>query len=164
MKKADIHECLDSTLLLLENRLQTPNNNIQIIKQYGNVPQFECYPSQLNQVFMNTINNAIEALESLENGDTNREKIIRITTEVIDDQKVAIHITDNGPGIAPDVLSRLFDPFFTTKPIGKGTGLGLSISYQIVVERHRGDLRCISNPGESTEFIIELPLSRPPGS
>ncbi|HIK09516.1 MAG TPA: PAS domain S-box protein [Oscillatoriaceae cyanobacterium M33_DOE_052] len=164
MKQANIHECLDSTLLLLENRLQSQNNNIQIIKEYGNLPEFECYPSQLNQVFMNTLNNAIEALESLENGDTNREKTIRITTEVIDGQKVAIHITDNGPGIAPDVLSRLFDPFFTTKPIGKGTGLGLSISYQIVVEQHGGDLRCISAPGETTEFIIELPLSRPQGS
>ncbi|GAB4282417.1 MAG: hypothetical protein Fur0025_11620 [Oscillatoriaceae cyanobacterium] len=161
IKEVDIHECLESTLLLLDNRIQSQNQPIHLIKEYGTVPLYECYPSQLNQVFMNTINNAIDALESIKNDQTSREKIIRITTEVIDGQKIAIHIADNGPGISPDVISRLFDPFFTTKPVGKGTGLGLSISYQIVVERHGGDLRCISAPGEGTEFIIELPLSRP---
>lgn len=164
MKKVDIHEGLDSTLLILQNRFKQKLDfpGIEVVKNYGNVPLVECYAGQLNQVFMNIISNAIDALEDyykryLSEIKTNFLKIT-ISTEVIE-TNIVIRIADNGLGITEAVKERLFDPFFTTKPVGKGTGLGLSISYQIVVEKHKGKLRCISEPGQGAEFCIEIPLS-----
>ncbi len=165
MKKVDIHEGLDSTLLILQNRFKEKVNGtpLEVIKNYGNVPLVECYAGQLNQVFMNIISNAIDAFESSNNKHSlleikNSPRKITITTEVIE-TNVVIRIADNGLGIKESVKERLFDPFFTTKPVGKGTGLGLSISYQIVVDKHKGKLRCVSEPGQGAEFFIEIPLS-----
>jgi two-component system, NtrC family, sensor kinase len=166
MKRVDIHEGLDSTLLILQNRFKqkVEHGAIELVKNYGNVPLVDCYAGQLNQVFMNVISNAIDALDSY-NCERSISEIqanpakITITTEVLETNYVSIRIADNGPGITEAVKERLFDPFFTTKPVGKGTGLGLSISYQIVVEKHKGKLRCVSEPGQGTELWIEIPLS-----
>ena len=164
-KAVDIHEGIDNTLLILQHRLKEKvgRGTIQIVKNYGNLPLIECYAGQLNQVFMNIITNGLDALEeynhqrSLEEI-TSNPSIIKISTEVVDNNWVQIRIADNGLGITPEVQKRLFDPFFTTKSVGKGTGLGLSISYQIIVEKHQGDLRCISEPGKGSEFIIKIPV------
>ncbi|MFN6540442.1 MAG: response regulator [Nostoc sp. EkiNYC01] len=164
MKQVNIHEGLDSTLLILQNRLKatSSHSSIQVIKEYGNLPLVDCYAGQLNQVFMNLIANAIDALEEyeqaqhLQNYQSCQSKIW-IRTTAVDDEYVAIQIADNGPGMTEDVLKYLFDPFFTTKPVGKGTGLGLSISYQIVA-KHSGNMQCISAPGQGAEFTITIPL------
>ncbi|WP_445632577.1 histidine kinase [Nostoc sp. DSM 114161] len=162
MKAVNIHEGIDSTLMLLEHRLKAKPNypGIKIIKEYGNLPLVECYPGQLNQVFMNILANAIDALEeSMDNGKiTNAPHICICTNLIADQQLVIISIADNGCGIPENIQKQLFDPFFTTKPVGKGTGLGLSISYQIITQKHRGKLQCISSPNEGTEFIINLPF------
>ncbi|MEJ6481055.1 ATP-binding protein [Nostoc punctiforme UO1] len=179
-KLVDIHEGIDSTLTILQSRLQ--NNqigaNINIIKEYSYLPQVECYAGLLNQVFMNILVNAIDAIEeslvtcterlvlseversrSISHPSLVRDKgEIFIRTQLTDDNQVIIRISDNGPGIPENLQKQLFDPFFTTKPVGKGTGLGLSISYQIVVEKHGGHLQCISTFGKGTEFIIEIPV------
>ncbi|HEY9852153.1 MAG TPA: ATP-binding protein [Leptolyngbyaceae cyanobacterium] len=162
MKPVDIHEGIDSTLLILHNRLKASGHDpgVEIIKEYGNLPLVECYAGQLNQVFMNIIVNAIDALEN-----QSPPRIIKIHTELISQPKmqgdrVLISITDNGSGMKEAVKNRLFDPFFTTKPVGKGTGLGLSISYQIIVEKHRGTIKCNSELGKGSEFAIEIPVSR----
>jgi signal transduction histidine kinase len=164
-KSVDIHQGLDSTLLILQNRFKSSVDHpgIKLVKNYGNLPLVDCYPGQLNQVFMNIISNAVDALENHNSKRRIAEihadpNTITITTEVIE-SKCAIRIADNGSGMTEAVKERLFDPFFTTKPVGKGTGLGLSISYQIIVEKHGGMLRCISEPGQGTEFLIEIPLS-----
>jgi two-component system, NtrC family, sensor kinase len=164
-KRVDIHQGLDSTLLILQSRFKdsVDHPGIKVVKNYGDLPLVDCYPGQLNQVFMNIISNAIDALDNYDSKRTIAEihanpNKITITTEVIETNCV-IRIADNGSGITETVKERLFDPFFTTKPVGKGTGLGLSISYQIVVEKHGGTLRCISEPGQGTEFWIEIPLS-----
>ncbi|MDY6902511.1 MAG: PAS domain S-box protein [Cyanobacteriota bacterium] len=156
-KAVDIHEGIDSTLMILQNRLKAKPNfpEIQIIKHYSSLPLVDCFPSQLNQVFMNILVNAIDALESQKSLSTPQ---IQIHTKLIDNNRIAIHLSDNGSGIPLQIQSKLFDPFFTTKEIGKGTGLGLSISYQIVVNKHGGNLLCKSIPGEGTEFIIEIPV------
>ncbi|MEG4110468.1 MULTISPECIES: GAF domain-containing protein [unclassified Microcoleus] len=170
MKRVDIHEGIDSTLLILQSRLKSNGiiPGIEVIKDYGNLPKVECYPGQLNQVFMNILANAIDSLENQP-----PPKTIKISTAVVgpgseaDDsgkssgQVVVIRIQDSGPGLAEKAKCHLFDPFFTTKPVGKGTGLGLSISYQIVVEKHGGSLNCISKPGEGADFRIEIPVARP---
>jgi signal transduction histidine kinase len=165
MKSVDIHEGLDNTLLILQNRLKdnVEHPGIEVVKNYGNLPLIECYAGQLNQVFMNIISNAIDALNNYNSQRTIAEiqanpNKITITTEIIGTNCV-IRIADNGSGMTEIVKERLFDPFFTTKPIGKGTGLGLSISYQIVVEKHKGILKCLSEHGQGTEFLIEIPLS-----
>ncbi|MEA5569820.1 sensor histidine kinase [Calothrix sp. UHCC 0171] len=160
-KTADIHSGIDSTLMILHNRLKVSKKNdseIQVVKNYGNLPLIECYPGQMNQVFMNIISNAIDALE-LGVGEEfkSQNPQISICTQVIDEQWIAITIADNGVGMTEAVMSKLFDPFFTTKPVGKGTGLGLSISYQIVVEKHCGDIICHSQPGQGTKFTIKIP-------
>jgi two-component system, NtrC family, sensor kinase len=164
IKQANIHEGLESTLLILNSRLKAKasRQGIELIKQYGELPKIECHPGQLNQVFMNILANAIDALEE---NSSQAEKTanyptptITIRTEAIDDKNICIRIKDNGPGIPEDTIVRLFDPFFTTKPVGKGTGLGLSISHQIVVEKHGGKLQCLSEIGKGTEFIIEIPI------
>ncbi len=191
-KQVDIHEGIDSTLLILQHRLksQSKHPEIQVNKEYGQLPLVECYPSQLNQVFMNILNNAIDALEErmqpLANACINEEinplhpssfifhPSIWIRTSVFTDSspknesnasealdsRVVICIANNGSGLAADAQLRIFDPFFTTKPPGKGTGLGLSISYRIVVERHGGQIRCHSVLGQGAEFIIELPIAQ----
>ncbi|MBD1881205.1 ATP-binding protein [Trichocoleus sp. DQ-A2] len=165
MKAVDIHEGIDSTLMILHNRLKAkPDHpNIQMIKEYGQLPKVECYAGQLNQVFMNLIANAIDALDEY-NKQRSLSEIkanpswIKIRTEVLDCDRVVIKIADNGSGMTEAVRQQLFNPFFTTKAIGKGTGLGLAISYQIVVEKHNGQLQCLSAPGRGAEFIIEIPL------
>ncbi len=217
MKPVDIHSGIDSTLLILQHRLNSgagggergsrgqdagDTKGIQVIKQYGHLPQVECYAGQLNQVFMNILSNAIDALEeghgawgighgkekqsppchnqgptiwirtSIGRGEEEKSPVPETQCPIPEIQcpmpdapcpirpsHVVIRITDNGPGMTEDVRRRVFDPFFTTKPVGAGTGLGLSISYQIVVEKHGGQLKCISAPGQGTEFIIKIPLS-----
>jgi two-component system, NtrC family, sensor kinase len=168
MKAVDIHEGIDSTLMILQNRLKPKADSecrrdaIEVIKDYGDLPLVECYAGQLNQVFMNILSNAIDALDSAAaqkspNGFHTEPCTIHIRTEIVGD-RVSIRIADNGTGIPDAVKQRLFDPFFTTKPIGKGTGLGLSISYRIVVEKHHGSLNCYSEAGKGTEFHLEIPL------
>jgi len=175
MKAVNIHEGIDSTLLLLQNRLkaQPERMEISVMKEYGDLPLVQCYAGQLNQVFMNLLANAIDSLEELmENGEQSgscslliAEKLrnftpeIRIITEV-KDQEVLIRISDNGLGMTPEIQQRLFDPFYTTKPVGKGTGMGLSISYKIIVEKHSGQLECISEPVKGAEFVITIPLQQ----
>jgi len=155
MKPVNLHDGLESTLLLLQHRFQSngQNQEIAIVKQYGDLPTIQCHPAQINQVFMNILGNAIDAVQNSEN------PTITITTELVAEMAV-IKIADNGIGIPETLLSRIFDPFFTTKEPGKGTGLGLSTSYQIVVETHRGQLRCFSETGQGTTFVIEIPTSR----
>ncbi|MEG4344964.1 PAS domain S-box protein [Microcoleus sp. A003_D6] len=165
MKAVNIHDGIDSTLMILQHRLKAKHNHpeIEVIKEYGNLPLVECYAGQLNQVFMNILSNALDALEERDAGlsaDKMRENpsMISIKTEMLDRDRVLIRIADNGPGIPETVGTRLFNPFFTTKPVGKGTGMGLSISYQIVTDRHNGSLQCTSSPGQGAEFAIEIPL------
>ena len=150
----DIHEGIDSTLMILGHRLKAKPNQqkIQVIKDYGSLPLVEGYPGQINQVFMNILGNAIDALEE----NSQSMPVIQIWTEVTEDDWVKIHIADNGSGMTEEIRSRLFDPFFTTKSVGKGTGLGLSISTQIVTERHHGKLYCHSTIGQGTEFVTEI--------
>ncbi|MBU7582850.1 MAG: PAS domain S-box protein [Nostoc sp. TH1S01] len=159
-KQVDIHEGIESTLMILHNRLKCKPDHpeIEVIKEYGKLPLIECYPGQLNQVFMNILSNAIDALEETFIGEHGK---IFIHTEVVNSNRIAIRISDNGMGINQSVLSKLFDPFFTTKDVGKGTGLGLSISYQIIVDRHGGNLYCNSEPKKGAEFVIEIPITQP---
>lgn len=165
-KYVDLHEGIDNTLLILQHRLKPHSHfpGIQVIKDYGDLPKIECYAGQMNQVFMNVINNAIDVLTEQTkqqplSTDTEPLPTIRISTRVsAQNPYLLISIADNGPGMTKDVKQRIFDPFFTTKPIGKGTGLGLAISYQIVVEKHGGLMECISEPGKGTEFWIEIPM------
>ena len=155
MKSADIHEGIDSTLVILNHRLK---QGIQVIKQYGKLPAVECSPAQLNQVFMNVIGNAIDALEEVKKADKGYSPTIWISTEVTADNAVTLKIRDNGPGIAAGCAQQIFDPFFTTKSIGKGTGLGLAISYQILA-KHQGKIEVNSQIGQGTEFVITLPVA-----
>lgn len=166
LKRVDVHQGLDSTLTILGGRLKAkgPRPAIEVTRDYGDLPKVDCYPGQLNQVFMNLLTNAIDALEeklsthatTLDQGAFN--PLITLRTEAVDDEWVRIHFMDNGIGIPETVQRRMLDPFFTTKPVGKGTGLGMAISYQIVVERHQGHLKCISTPGQGTCFLIEVPV------
>lgn len=163
VKSVDIHEGLDSTLVILQHRLRAKADHtaIEVVKDYGDLPLVECHAGQLNQVFMNLLANAIDALEEKQPSPQKRlnPATIRIQTQVINAEWVSIRIADNGPGIPAAIQHQLFDPFFTTKPVGKGTGLGLSISYQIVTEKHGGRLQCVSEPGQGTEFVLELPIA-----
>lgn len=165
MAAVDLHEGIDNTLMILQSRLKANGKNpeIKVIKEYALLPLVECYAGPLNQVFMNLISNAIDALESCGVVDRRRtaEPTITICTETKGDSQVIIRIIDNGMGMTKEVQKRLFNPFFTTKPIGKGTGLGLSISYEIVVEKHGGELQCFSVPGQGTQFIIDIPFRHP---
>ncbi|MGH8002886.1 MAG: sensor histidine kinase, partial [Brasilonema sp.] len=170
MTAMDIHEGLDNTLLLLQNRLKaTPgyfNTGIKLIKEYGNLPNVKCNAGQINQVFMNILTNAIDALRSAQESAVEGQPIsdpnpcIRIQTTVLDFEYIVVRIADNGPGMTEEVLSKLFEPFFTTKSVGAGTGLGMSISHEIV-EKHGGELRCFSAPGHGAEFIIKIPIQHP---
>ncbi|RCJ35219.1 two-component sensor histidine kinase [Nostoc punctiforme NIES-2108] len=167
MKPVDIHEGIDSSLLILQYRLKEKHKQqeIAIIKDYGDLPLVECYAGGLNQVFMNILTNAIDALYEWETeclkGKVKKDlSSIIIHTQVKNKECVIISIKDNGPGMTEEVKTRLFDPFFTTKPVGKGTGLGLSISYQIIVDKHNGKIKCISSPVKGTEFVIEIPIKQ----
>jgi PAS domain S-box-containing protein len=161
-KAVDIHQGLDTTLIVLSHRLKASPSRpaIQIVKEYGQIPAFECYSGQINQVFMNLLANAIDALEESNSGKTFAElqqnpNIIRIRTEIVNPtHELKICIADNGCGMPKEVRQNLFNAFFTTKSEGKGTGLGLSISHQIITEAHGGTLECFSNPGKGTEFVI----------
>ncbi|MBE9093727.1 ATP-binding protein [Tychonema sp. LEGE 07203] len=164
-KPVNIHEGIDSTLVILQNSIKEKPGlrAIKIVKNYGDLPKIECYPGQLNQVFMNIINNAVDALREQEKQSSTDEleanpSLIEITTSVISNNWARVSIKDNGLGMNESVKAKIFDPFFTTKPVGHGTGLGLSISYQIVVDKHGGRLECISAVGEGTEFAIEIPI------
>lgn len=157
-KVADIHEGIDSTLVILNHRLRPTVKHpkgITVIRDYGTLPLVECYPGQLNQVFMNILVNAIDALDEQPLLPT-----IQISTKLLNNSWVAISISDNGLGIPEKARSQLFNPFFTTKPVGKGTGLGLSITYQIIVELHGGKLECNSTPGAGAEFVIQIPIQQ----
>ena len=170
LKMVNIHEGIDSTLMLLQHRLKAKAacSEIKIIKEYGELPLVECYAGQLNQVFMNLLANAIDALEeSMETGQwvVESEELtptpsIRITTKSIAGDHIAICIADNGPGIPAGIQKQVFNPFFTTKPVGKGTGLGLSTSYDIITNKHRGKLQCSSSLKKGTEFTIKIPLQQ----
>ena len=163
IKPVNIHEGIENTLLILQRRLKRNSHRPTIIlnKEYGNLPDVDCSPGQLNQVFINILSNAIDALEeTITHQPNNFIPTITIRTNVIDNRWVLIYIADNGLGMSEETKLRVFDPFFTTKPVGQGTGLGLSISYQIVVERHSGELDFFSEPGKGTEFQIKLPLCR----
>ncbi|MEH1836060.1 MAG: GAF domain-containing protein [Nostoc sp.] len=163
MKTVDLHEGIDSTLLILQHRLQSQINSfaIEVVKQYGELPPLVCYPAQINQVFMNILNNAIDALENSQKaGKIIDNPKIWIRTEVIEENTILIWIADNGCGIPEMMRSRIFEPFFTTKQPGQGTGLGLSISYQIIVEKHGGNIKCVSEPGNGCEFWIAIPMKR----
>lgn len=168
-KTIDIHESIDNTLIILQHRLKASGNRpqIEVIKEYGKLPAITCYASQLNQVFMNVLSNGIDALDNKP-----APRVIKIHTEMVQKSQSAddnghkqqpsdfavIRIADNGAGINADIIPQIFDPFFTTKPVGRGTGLGLSISHEIIVEKHQGQLQCVSNPGQGTEFIVEIPI------
>ncbi|MCG6134968.1 MAG: hybrid sensor histidine kinase/response regulator [Nostoc sp. LLA-1] len=162
----NIHEGIDSTLTILNYRLKAKPEqpSIELVKQYGQLPLIECYTGRLNQVFMNILSNAIDALDEY-NQRRSYEEIqqqpsrIEIRTQMMGDDWVAIHIMDNGPGMSDAVKAKLFKPFFTTKPVGKGTGLGLSISHQIV-EQHGGSISCQSTLGQGTEFVITIPIEQ----
>jgi two-component system, NtrC family, sensor kinase len=156
MKYVDIHEGLESTLMLVQHQLKMAGGLITIEKNYAQLPLVECFANQLNQVFMNLLNNAIDALKSL---DSPGKIIIQTTQPTLD--MVEIWIQDNGPGIVPSNIARIFDPFFTTKPVGQGVGLGLSVSYQII-QMHEGQLICDSTLGQGTTFKIVIPLSQTP--
>ncbi len=158
-KTADIHEGIDSTLLILQYRLkfQSSRPQITVIKEYAEIPKIQCFAGQLNQVFMNILANAIDALEEAFQNGLCPEPIIRISSAQVN-ENIVIQIADNGTGIPEAIQSNLFDPFFTTKPVGKGTGMGLSISYQIITEKHGGSLQCVSLPGQGAEFIITIPI------
>ncbi|MBU7586965.1 MAG: HAMP domain-containing protein [Nostoc sp. TH1S01] len=164
-KAVDIHEGIESTLLILQYRLKEKPDypGIEVIRDYGNLPLVECYAGQLNQVLMNILVNAIDALEESflnSQNSTPKQPQITIRTTAIDTQWIEIAIADNGPGMSEQVKNRIFDPFFTTKPVGKGTGMGMAISYQIITEKHHGKLDCFSTPGEGTEFRIQIPVKQ----
>ncbi|HEY9619382.1 MAG TPA: ATP-binding protein [Crinalium sp.] len=166
-KTVNIHEGLDNTLMLLHHRLRARPDRpeIYVVKHYGSLPLVQCYAGQLNQVFMNLLSNAIDALEEKSQDRCFEEMVenpnmIWIHTSATADQQVRITIADNGPGISDEVRSQLFNPFFTTKPVGKGTGLGLSISYQIITEKHHGTLWCDSSSGQGAKFTLEIPVSQ----
>jgi two-component system, NtrC family, sensor kinase len=177
-KATNIHEGIEDALLLLESRLKATSDRpaIQIIRKYSDLPLIECFAAPLNQVFLSILSNAVDALEdAFATGDWLTAKAayvdrknqallvsptIQVCTEVVDETWVRICISDNGFGISEEIQERIFDPFFTTKPVGKGTGLGLAISYQIINEKHGGYLRCVSSPGQGSEFAIEIPIHR----
>jgi signal transduction histidine kinase len=167
-KKVNIHQGIESTLMILQNRLKANPQRceIEVIKDYGELPDCECYAGQLNQVFMNLLVNAIDVLEeNIEKTKNDRlyTPQIRISTKILNSGQIAIYIADNGLGMSEEVRAKIFNPFYTTKPVGKGTGLGLAISYQVVVDRHHGDLNCSSTLGEGTQFAIAIPLKQEMG-
>jgi signal transduction histidine kinase len=165
VKAVDLHEGLESTLLILGSRLKSQtkfhqtSSGIKVLKRYGNLPKILCHAGQVNQIFMNVLVNAIDALEECHRShDVQASATITITTECFLENWIRVTIADNGPGIPESLRSQIFNPFFTTKPVGKGTGLGMAISYQIATEIHQGRLYFESTLGEGTSFILELPI------
>jgi len=167
-KITDLHESINNTLVILQNRLhgRAGHPKIQVIKQYGELPPVECYRGLLNQVFMNLLTNAMDAIMAKQANlaTLDYSGCITITTwtspnPIVD--KVTISIQDNGIGMTPKTQAKIFNPFFTTKPTGTATGMGLSISYQVITGNHQGQLSCRSIPGKGTEFIVELWTSIP---
>jgi signal transduction histidine kinase len=160
VKAIDIHEGMDSTLMILQNRLKESPDRIQIsvMKDYASLPLVQCYAGQLNQVFMNILANSIDALEDLLATAPTHQPHIKIWTKQLDTNWIEIGIADNGPGMPEAIQQQIFDPFFTTKPVGKGTGMGMSISYQIITEKHQGQLECVSTAGQGTTFLIRIPI------
>ncbi|MEM6254221.1 MAG: response regulator [Cyanobacteria bacterium P01_D01_bin.156] len=163
-KAVDIHEGIDSTLMILQLRLKAKPERpaIQVIRDYDNLSPVECYPGQLNQAFMNILANAIDALEEASAHKTFQEidenpNQITIRTSMFDSKWIKISISDNGIGMSESVQARIFEPFFTTKSVGSGTGMGMPISYQIITEQHCGKLNCFSKPNAGTEFTIQIP-------
>jgi two-component system, NtrC family, sensor kinase len=154
-KRVNIHQGIDSTLMILQHRLKSTreNHEILVIKDYGKLPPIECHSGQLNQVFMQLLNNAIDSVSAQCMGEQGE---IKIKTKLLSNNRISIKISDNGLGIPQEIQSKLFDPFFTTKPVGKGTGLGLFISHQIVVNKHGGNLYCHSTLGQGAEFVVEI--------
>ncbi|NEO27127.1 MAG: PAS domain S-box protein, partial [Kamptonema sp. SIO4C4] len=168
-KTVNLHEGIENTLMILQGRLKDKPEHpaIEVVKSYGEIPSVECYPGQLNQVFMNILVNAIDALEEREKGRTRQEaqenpSQIKITTQLRENHTVEIRFQDNALGMPEAVREHIFDPFFTTKDVGKGTGLGMSISYKIITERHNGTITCRSQAGQGSEFIIEIPVLQTP--
>ena len=164
-KAVDIHEGIESTLIVLQHRfkVQPKGPEIQLIREYDKLPLVECYSGLLNQVFMNILANAIDSLEEAnaklaDQQIQDRPNKIIIRTSIIDTESVQIMVIDNGCGIPENIRRYIFDPFFTTKPVGKGTGMGLSISYQIITEKHKGQLKCFSEVGQETKFVIQIPI------
>jgi len=169
LNHANVHECIDSTLLILQHSLnrqhdevnpQNDQSEIIVVKEGDSLPLIECYPTELNQALLNIFLNAIEALASFRGNNSNRQPKIIITTKLLNTNRTAIQIADNGVGIPPEVLTRIFEPFFTTKEVGKGTGLGLATSYQIIHDRHKGRLTCNSVLSEGTVLTIEIPVKQ----
>jgi len=159
-KETDIHECIDNTLLMIKSRLKY---GIEVVKNYGEIPPINCYSGQLSQVFMNIINNAIDALEEKQVKEKDKGSLwkgprLMITTSMLSSQEISIKIVDNADGMPPEIKDRIFEMFFTTKSAEKGTGLGLAISHQIITEKHKGKLRIASELNQGTEFDIILPL------
>jgi len=165
-KPVDIHEGIDSTLLILQHRLKSKSSEIQVVRHYGDLPEIECYAGQLNQVFMNILTNAIDAIEDqistiTAHGRDSNLREITISTLVIslnNTDWAEITIADNGLGMPEATKEKIFNPFFTTKPIGKGTGMGMAISYQIITKKHNGDLTCTSTVGVGTQFVVRIPV------
>ena len=153
-KTVDLHQGLDSTLVILNHRVRESGQKfgIQITKNYGDIPLIACYAGQINQVFMNILANAIDALE--EDHTPNAQITISTASQP---EHIIVTIADNGPGIPKDIQSKIFDPFFTTKAVGKGTGMGMAISYQIIVDEHHGQLTCDTSSKNGTTFTIYLP-------
>jgi signal transduction histidine kinase len=175
LKAVDLHDGLDSALIILGHRLKPHGDRpaIEVVRHYESLPNVMCYSGNINQVFLNILANAIDAIDDRYHKQsqgrldpqwaTALPGRIELTTRLVDRDWAEIQITDSGLGIDAQVCDRIFDPFFTTKPIGKGTGLGLSISYQIVVDRHRGHLLCDSKPGQGTTFTIRIPIRQAAG-
>jgi len=157
VKLVNLHEGIESTLLILNHQLK---QRIEVVKQYGDLPLVECYPAQLNQVFMNILQNAIDALQDA--GERPHKQIV-IKTETVAATQIQVRIQDNGPGMPSEIKDKIFDPFFTTKAVGKGTGLGLSICFQII-NKHQGQMEVIAQPNQGTEFAIALPIQQPHSS
>ena len=159
-KTVDIHEGIESTLLLLSHRLEATSNRpkIKVVKDLGTVPKVHCFPGLLNQALMNLMGNAIDALDDSMTNTSFKQPKLELRTKLIDPNRIMIWISDNGSGMPPEIQERIFDPFFTTKEVGEGTGMGLAISYQVIVEKHGGQLECISVLGKGTEFVIMLPI------
>ncbi|MEL7039731.1 MAG: ATP-binding protein, partial [Cyanobacteria bacterium J06592_8] len=160
MKSVDIHAGIDSVLMILKSRLKSKNYQIEVLKSYENLPDIYCYASALNQVFINILSNAIDAvkLKFYQQKRTEEQPTIWIKTEQLENDWIRIEISDNGSGMTAENCAKIFEPFFTTKPVGQGTGLGLSTSYQIIVEQHQGRINCISAPDKGAKFVIEIPM------
>jgi two-component system NtrC family sensor kinase len=167
IKSVDVHQSIESTLMILGHRLKAnaDRSEIDVIKDYGELPLVECYAGLLNQVFMNLLTNALDALDTKARtqgyqgiGDETAQ--ITITTKTLGSEWVQLIISDNGSGMSSDIRKHIFEPFFTTKAVGQGTGMGLSTSYQIITERHNGRLDCLSVPDQGTEFVIQLPIQQ----